>query len=61
MKREAILKLIKESKPFLATASPAQKLKFLKAIKEGLRRSREASLPEVLVESPKNNDYLPEK
>jgi|688.fasta_scaffold945198_3 hypothetical protein len=62
MKKEAILKLIAESKPLLSTATPQQKLRLLQLIKEGLKQASQVR-PMVLqeTEQPSNNDYVAEK
>jgi hypothetical protein len=59
MKKEAILKLIAESKPLLSTATPQQKLRLLQLIKEGLKQA--SYKPVVLQENQKTPDYVEEK
>lgn len=60
-KRQAFIKLIKESRALIPHATPAQKIRLLKIIKENYKKLRqiEEPLPLLLVED--NNDYLPEK
>lgn len=57
----AFLKLIQESRPLLQTATPQQKVKLLRLIKENYRllKQESQSLPLLLVEE--NADYLSEK
>lgn len=55
-----ILYLIKESKNLLAQATPEQKIKFLKLLKESLKHQQKnkTSIESV---SSNNTDYLQEK
>lgn len=62
MKREALLKLISESKPLLRTASPQQKIRLLRLIKEGLKQYNTQKI--VLLQETEtivSCDYLEEK
>ena len=67
MNRRDLARLIKECRPLLKTASPEQKLRMLKLIRESYRKLNqpEKEIPWVLVESEKiedsNADYLEEK
>lgn len=54
MKKESLYKLIAESKPLLKHATPQQKLRLLKLIRENLKVKKQ------IVENF-NNDYLEEK
>ena len=58
MTRAQLLTLIRESRELVKTATPEQKLKLLKLIRESYRQIKESELPQVLVE---NADYLDEK
>jgi|688.fasta_scaffold230694_4 hypothetical protein len=59
MKKEALFRLIAETKPYLKTATPEQKVRFLRLVREGLIQYKK----EKIVESVKNinADYLEEK
>jgi hypothetical protein len=67
MNRKDLARLIKECRPLMKTASPEQKLRMLKLIREGYRKLNqpEKEIPWVLVENEKienpNADYLEEK
>jgi len=67
MKRQDLVRLIKECRPLLKTASPEQKLRMLKLIREGYRKLNQPQeeLPWILVENEKiedpSSDYLEEK
>lgn len=60
MKQDQLLTLIKQSRTMLESATPEQKMRLLKLIKEGYK-----SLKQPVVESSEsieiNNDYLDEK
>lgn len=60
MKKQAILKLITESKLLLSTATPQQKLRLLQLIKEGLKQHKYVVSNKVH-ESKNTLDYLEEK
>lgn len=55
-----VLHLIKEGRNLLATATPEQKIKFLKLIKESLKQQRKNKKIEEAV-TQNNTDYLQEK
>ena len=57
MKKESLYKLIAETKPHLRTASPEQKLRLMRLIREGLKQYKK----NVVKESVTNKDYLEEK
>jgi ssRNA-specific RNase YbeY (16S rRNA maturation enzyme) len=67
MNRKDLARLIKECRPLLKTATPEQKLRMLKLIREGYRKLNQPQeeLPLLLVENEKiedlNADYLEEK
>lgn len=64
MTRQQFLRLLRESKPLLRTATPAQKVKLLQLIRESYRKLNEPTLPQVLIEHEQpetDTDYLPEK
>jgi hypothetical protein len=63
MTRQQFLRLLRESKPLLRTASPDQKVKLLRLIRESYRRVQESQLPVLLNEheSLLDTDYLEEK
>lgn len=64
MTRQQFLRLLRESKPLLKTATPEQKVKLLRLIRESYRKLNEPALPQVLIEQelPETDiDYLPEK
>lgn len=63
MTKAALLKLIRESRALLKTATPEQKIKLLKLIRESYKKIQDTSeLPQLLVENPADNgDYLEEK
>ena len=56
MKKETLYKLIAESKPLLRNATPEQKLRLMRLIRESLNQSKPK--PIVIQE---NKDYLEEK
>lgn len=60
MTQDQLLKLIQQSRTMLESATPEQKIRLLKLIKEGYK-----SLKQTVVESSEsieiNNDYLDEK
>lgn len=58
--KQAFIKFIQESRALLPTATPAQKIRLLKLIKENYKRLKEENepLPLLLVEN--ELDYLPE-
>lgn len=55
MKKEALTKLILETKPLLRSATPEQKLRFMRLVKEALKQKKQ------LVTEEQNKDYLEEK
>lgn len=64
MDKAKLLKLIRDSKGLLETATPEQKVKLLKVIREGYKRIQEQNVPILLNETEKtdqNPDYLEEK
>jgi hypothetical protein len=63
MTRQQFLKLLRESKPLLRTATPEQKVKLLRLIRESYRRVQESQLPVLLNEHEElpDPDYLEEK
>jgi hypothetical protein len=67
MTRNQLARLIRECRPLLRTASPEQKFRMLKLIREGYRQvsQMESKLPWILVENEKIEDlyadYLEEK
>ena len=64
MTRQQFLRLLRESKPLLRTATPEQKVKLLRLIRESYRKLNEPALPVLLVEheaAEPDTDYLPEK
>jgi hypothetical protein len=68
MKRQDLVKLIQECRPLLKTATPEQKVRMLKLIRESYRKlnqTEEEILPLLLNEAEKieelNSDYLEEK
>lgn len=64
MTKQQFLRLLRESKPLLRTASPEQKVKLLRLIRESYRKLNEPVPPQVLIEHEQaiaDADYLPEK
>lgn len=64
MTKQQFLRLLRESKPLLRTATPEQKVKLLRLIRESYRKLNEPALPVLLVEheaDDQDSDYLPEK
>jgi len=65
MTKQQLLKLIRESRPLLKTASPEQKVKLLALIRESYKQVKQSQLPYILIENEeledKNADYLEEK
>lgn len=64
MTKQQFLRLLRESKPLLRTATPEQKVKLLRLIRESYRKLNEPVLPVLLVEhevTEQDDDYLPEK
>lgn len=64
MTKQQFLRLIRESKPLLRTASPEQKVKLLRLIRESYKRMNQPQLPLLLVEQQELDevqDYLEEK
>ena len=54
MKKESLYKLIAETKPHLRTASPEQKLRLMRLIREGLNQYKKNNVKESVT----NKDYL---
>jgi hypothetical protein len=62
MTRQQLLRLIKESRGLLRTATPEQKVRLLKIIRESYREIKAAKQVVTETESPAlNTDYLDEK
>jgi hypothetical protein len=62
MTREQLLKLIRESRELVKTASPQQKMRLLQLIRESYQRLKESEQPKLLVEHEADKqDYLEEK
>ena len=64
MTKQQFLRLIRESKPLLKTASPEQKVKLLRLIRESYKMVNRPQLPLLLVEEQEVaaiQDYLEEK
>ena len=62
MKRDQLLKLIRESRELVKTATPQQKLRLLQLIRESYQKLKESEQPKLLVEHEANaQDYLEEK
>jgi hypothetical protein len=63
MTRAQLLKLIRESRGLMRTASPEQKLRLLTLIRESYRSIQQQQQPVLLqeTEQPQNTDYLDEK
>jgi predicted DNA-binding protein (MmcQ/YjbR family) len=62
MKKEQLLKLIRESRELVKTASPEQKLRLLKLIRESYQKLKESQGPKILIEhEDEAADYLEEK
>jgi hypothetical protein len=61
MNKQSLIRLIKESRDLIKTASPEQKIRLLRLIKESYRKLKESQQPKVLVENPEPRDYLEEK
>lgn len=62
MKREQLLKLIRESRELVKTATPEQKIRLLQLIRESYQRLKESQQPKLLVEHESDDqDYLEEK
>jgi gamma-glutamyl phosphate reductase len=57
MKKEALAKLIHETKPLLSSATPEQKLRLMHLIREALRQNKRM----LVQENKQNTDYLEEK
>jgi hypothetical protein len=63
MTKQQFLRLVRESKPLLRTATPEQKVKLLNLIRESYRRVQESQRPVLLNEHEElpDPDYLEEK
>jgi len=63
MTRAQLLKLIRESRGLMRTASPEQKLRLLTLIRESYRSIQQQQQPVLLqeTEQPLDTDYLDEK
>lgn len=65
MNKQSLIRLIKESRELIKTASPEQKIRLLKLIKESYKKLKESreQRPTLLVETPDTEikDYLEEK
>jgi predicted DNA-binding protein (MmcQ/YjbR family) len=62
MTREQLLKLIRESRELVKTASPQQKMRLLQLIRESYQKLKASEQPKLLVEHEADNqDYLEEK
>ena len=62
MTREQLLKLIRESRELVKTASPQQKIRLLQLIRESYQKLKANEQPKLLVEHEADNqDYLEEK
>jgi predicted DNA-binding protein (MmcQ/YjbR family) len=62
MKRDQLLKLIRESRELVKTATPQQKIRLLQLIRESYQRLKESEQPKILVENEsETQDYLEEK
>jgi predicted DNA-binding protein (MmcQ/YjbR family) len=62
MKRDQLLKLIRESRELVKTATPQQKLRLLQLIRESYQKLKESQSPKILVEHENEAaDYLEEK
>lgn len=58
--KQDLLRLISESRDMLPYATPGQKLRLLKLIKESLKKLSEQSKPKR-IQLSENSDYLEEK
>jgi hypothetical protein len=63
MTKQQFLRLLRESKPLLRTATPEQKVKLLRLIRESYRKVQESKYPVLLNEHEEllDTDYLEEK
>ena len=61
MNTKSLITLLKESRPLLATATPQQKIRLIKLIKECLRKSKLENTGVALLNEHAEDDYLSEK
>lgn len=61
MTRASLIKFIRESRKLMVDATPEQKLKFIKLIREGYRKIKESERSKTKILNEQNLDYLPEK
>jgi hypothetical protein len=60
-KSQAFLKLIRESRKLLSTATPEQQLRLLGIIRESYRRLQESNKQQLMLLAESDSDYLNEK
>jgi len=58
MKRKELARLVAECRPLLKTATPEQRLRMLRLIREGYRRVKQDELPYLLVEREADMDAV---
>jgi len=61
MTKESLLKLIQESKSLLSTASPEQKIRLLKVLRDSYSKLQEQKQAPVEILTETSADYLDER
>ena len=61
MNKKALLQLIKESRALLPNATPSQKIRLIKLIKECYKKIQESENNKSVLLIENQADYLPEK
>lgn len=58
---QSLITLLKESRPLLANATPQQKIRLIKLIKECLKKAKSESTSVSILNEQAAGDYLSEK
>lgn len=61
MNTRNLIKLIRETKALLPQASPEQKIRFIKLIRESYAKLKESKIKKNVILAENNTDYLAEK
>ena len=61
MNTQSLITLLKESRPLLANATPQQKIRLIKLIKECLKKVKSENTGVSLLNEQVDSDYLSEK